>query len=460
MIERSLGEIAKMIGGEISDEKYSNLLIKGVSTDSRTIQEGNLYIPLIGEVFDGRLFIKECEDKGASAFLADTDCKIKNNISIPYIRVEDTLKSLQDLARAYRSELKNTKVIGITGSNGKTTTKDLLYEVLKEKYKVQKTIGNLNNEIGVPKTILSLDEDTNIAIVEMGTDSFGDISLTTNISRPDIAIITNIGDSHLEKLKTKEGILKAKMEIVEGLSQDGYFIYNGDDPTMKKEISSYEVKQKMISFGEEDDNDFVVKSSDDNRGKVSFTHDGETYTIPLLGSHNIYNGGVTVLVSSLLGISTDQIKKGLSEVTPANNRSSIIEFEGFDVLDDCYKSNPQSLRSGLKTTKLLGGYDSKILVLGDMLELGDSEDDLHYQVGSEIDPKDIDYCLFFGSLSKHMYEGALENFSKDRIFHFTSKNDLIDKLKSLITKSSLVFVKGSHGMHMEEIIESISKLKL
>ncbi|MDD6919577.1 MAG: Mur ligase domain-containing protein, partial [Peptoniphilaceae bacterium] len=141
MIERKLGEIAKMIGGEISDEKYSDLKIKGVSSDSRTIQEGNLYIPLIGEVFDGRLFIKECEDKGASAFLADHDCKIKNNISIPYIRVEDTLKALQDLARAYRAELKDTKVIGITGSNGKTTTKDLLYEVLKEKYKVQKTIG-------------------------------------------------------------------------------------------------------------------------------------------------------------------------------------------------------------------------------------------------------------------------------------------------------------------------------
>ena len=460
MIERSLGEIAKMIGGEISDEKYASLKIKGVSSDSRTIQEGNLYIPLIGEVFDGRLFIKECEDKGASAFLADHDCKIKSNISIPYIRVEDTLKALQDLARAYRSELEDIKVIGITGSNGKTTTKDLLYEVLKEKYKVQKTIGNLNNEIGVPKTILSLDEDTNIAIVEMGTDSFGDISLTTNISKPDIAIITNIGDSHLENLKTKEGILKAKMEIVEGLSPDGYFIYNGDDPTMKKEISSYEVKQKMISFGEGDDNDFVVKASGDNRGNVKFSHDGETYTIPLLGSHNIYNGGVTVLVSSLLGLSNDQIKKGLSEVTPANNRSRMIEFDGFDVLDDCYKSNPQSLRSGLETAKLLGGYDTKILVLGDMLELGESENDLHYQVGSEIDPKDIDYCLFFGSLSKHMYEAASENFSKDRIFHYTSKNDLIDKLKSLITKSSLVFVKGSHGMHMEEIIESISKLKL
>lgn len=460
MIERSLGEISRMLKAELCDKAYDSYMIKGVSTDSRTIQEGNLYIPLVGEVFDGRLFIKECEDKKAAAFLIDKDYKIKNNISIPYIRVDDTLKALQALAKAYRNELSSTKIIGITGSNGKTTTKDLLYEVLKKKFNVQKTIGNLNNEIGVPKTILSLREDCEVAIVEMGTDSFGDISLTTSIVKPDIALITNIGDSHLEKLKTKEGILKAKMEIVEGLNPEGYFIYNGDDPTIKKDISLYTIKQKKISFGENDDNDFVVKDVGEKLAKVSFSHDGDVYEIPLLGSHNVYNGGACLLISSLLGLSKEQIKEGLLEVTPANNRSRIIEFDGFDVLDDCYKSNPQSLRSGLNTTKMLGGYDNKILVLGDMLELGESEKDLHYQVGKEIDPKDVHYCLFFGELSYYMYQGALENFPKKRLFHFTSKNDLIDKLKSLITRSSLVFVKGSHGMHMEEIIESISKLKL
>ena len=459
MIERNLGEIAEMLGGSLCDPNYKDTKISGVSTDSRTIQENNLYIPLVGEVFDGRLFVKECEDKGASAFLIDRDYEIKNNISIPYIRVDDTLKALQDLARSYRKEL-NVKVIGITGSNGKTTTKDLLYEVLSTKYKTQKTIGNLNNEIGVPKTILSLNEDTEIAVVELGTDKFGDISLTSNIALPDIAIITNIGDSHLHNLKSKEGILKAKMEIVEGLSDDGIFIYNGDDETMKKEIDSYKVDQKMISFGLEQTNDFLVKEVPSTPAKVSFSHDDETYDIPLLGRHNIYNGACCLLIANILGLDANEVKSGLVKVRPANNRSSMIEFDGFDVLDDSYKSNPQSLKSGLATCKLLDGYNNKIVVLGDMLELGDKEDELHYEVGLDIDPKDIHYCLFFGNLSYHMYKGALNNFPKDRAFHFTDKDDLIDKLKSLITKSTLVFVKGSHGMHMEEIIESIGNLKL
>ena len=459
MIERNLGQIAEMLGGSLCDPNYKDVKISGVSTDSRTIQENNLYIPLVGEVFDGRLFVKECEDKGASAFLIDRDYEIKNNISIPYIRVDDTLKALQDLARSYRKEL-NVKVIGITGSNGKTTTKDLLYEVLSTKYKTQKTIGNLNNEIGVPKTILSLNEDTEIAVVELGTDKFGDISLTSNIALPDIAIITNIGDSHLHNLKSKEGILKAKMEIVEGLSDDGIFIYNGDDETMKKEIDSYKVDQKIISFGLEDDNDFVVKEIPSTPAKVSFSHDDETYDIPLLGRHNIYNGACCLLIANILGLDANEVKSGLVKVRPANNRSSMIEFDGFDVLDDSYKSNPQSLKSGLATCKLLDGYNNKIVVLGDMLELGDKEDELHYEVGLDIDPKDIHYCLFFGNLSYHMCKGALNNFPKDRAFHFTDKDDLIDKLKSLITKSTLVFVKGSHGMHMEEIIESIRSLKL
>ena len=351
-------------------------------------------------------------------------------------------------------------MVGITGSNGKTTTKDLLYEVLKAKYRTQKTLGNLNNEIGVPKTILSLNENTEIAIVELGTDNFGDISLTSKIARPDIAMITNIGDSHLHNLKSKEGILKAKMEIIEGLDKDGVFVYNGDDETMKKEMPSYKVSQKIISFGLEDNNDFVIEEIPSTPGKVSFKKDDEVYDIPLLGRHNIYNGAACLLVSSLLGLDASDVKDGLIRVKPANNRSAIIEFDGFDVLDDSYKSNPQSLSSGLLTTKLLDGYTNKIAVLGDMLELGDKEKELHYQAGLEIDPKDIESCLFFGNLSYHMYTAALENFPNDRVFHFMDKDDLIDKLKSLITKSSLVFVKGSHGMHMEEIIESISKLKL
>ena len=459
MINRSLSEVASMISGEISDESYNDLRIKGVSTDSRTIDYGNLYIPLIGEVYDGRLFIKECEDKGAKAFIIDKNYKVKNNISIPYIVVDDTKKALQDLAAAYRNQL-SCKFVAITGSNGKTTTKDLLDTVLKVKYKTQKTLGNLNNEIGVPKTLLNLDEDTEIAIVELGTDNFGDISLTTSLVRPDIAAITNIGDSHLHNLKTKSGILKAKLEILEGMNDDGIFIYNIDDPTMSKEIPSYDIKQKVLSFGKDERADFrfdIFKSSNTN---LSFSHEGETYSLPLIGEHNAYNAALVVMISEIFKLSKEEIDAGFLKVKASTNRSELIQADGFDILDDSYKSNPQSLLAGLETCNMLEGYENKILCLADMLELGSNEEKLHYQVGEKINNKKISYCLFYGPLSYHMYEASLKNFPKNKVFHFNSKDELIEKLKSLITKSSLVFVKGSHGMHMEEIVDSIKSFNV
>ncbi|MFO3717633.1 UDP-N-acetylmuramoyl-tripeptide--D-alanyl-D-alanine ligase [Anaerococcus sp. ENR1011] len=459
MIKRTLGHITKMLGGEISDPSKKDILIEGVSTDSRTISKNNLYIPLIGEVFDGRIFIKECENKGAAAFLIDRDFEINKNISIPYILVEDTGKALRDLARSYRSEL-DIKIIGITGSNGKTTTKDLLESTLKEKYKVQKTMGNLNNEIGVPKTILSLDEETEIGIIELGTDNFGDIALTTRIAQPDIATILNIGDSHLHNLKTREGIAKAKMEITEGLSADGIFIYNIDDPILAKEIPTYDVSQKVLTFGTSDKADFKISPLENNNSGVEFKNEDTIYKVPLLGDHQIYNGGITAMIAQILGLDKKQIQDGLKKVKGSSNRSAILELNGFDILDDSYKSNPQALLTGLNTTYTLKGYKNKIVVLGDMLELGDNEKELHFDVGRKIDPNEIHYALFFGPLSYEMYKGALENFPKNRAFYFESKADVCDKLKQLITKSSLVLVKGSHGMHMEEIIECVRTLKI
>ncbi|MDU3211986.1 UDP-N-acetylmuramoyl-tripeptide--D-alanyl-D-alanine ligase [Anaerococcus sp.] len=459
MIKRSLDQIANMIGGKLSDDIYKDLIIEGVSTDSRTISKNNLYIPLVGEVFDGRIFIKECEDKGAAAFIINEDYEIKKNINIPYIKVTNTEDALRDLAKAYRKEL-DIKIIGITGSNGKTTTKDLLTSVLSEKYKVQKTLGNLNNQIGVPKTILNLNEDTEIGVIELGTDNFGDISLTTSIAQPNIAVILNIGDSHLHNLKTREGIAKAKMEIAEGLSKDGIFIYNIDDPVLKKIVPTYDLEQNVMTFGQDQNADYIIKRLETNTNGVQFKHEDEVYTIPLLGDHQIYNGGFSAMVGELLNLNENQIKNGLKKVSASSNRSTILELDGFDILDDSYKSNPQALLTGLNTCYMLGGYTNKIVVLGDMLELGDDEDKLHYNIGKNIDPSQIHYCLFYGPLSKYMYQGALKNFPKSRIFHFDSKADACDKLKQLICKSTLVFVKGSHGMHMEEIIECVRKLKL
>lgn len=459
MIRRSLAQIAQMVGGEISDPKYNDLEIIGVSTDSRTISDGNLYIPLLGEVFDGRIFIKECEVKGASAFLVDYDYKINKDVTIPYVRVKDTKKALQDLAAAYRNQL-DIKIIAITGSNGKTTTKDLLATILAEKYKTQKTMGNLNNEIGVPKTILSLDEDTDIGVIELGTDNFGDISLTSKIVKPELAIITNIGDSHLHNLKSKEGILRAKLEILEGMDDDGIFIYNIDDETMRENIPNTQIKQKVLSFGRDDKADFKINFLDSPAAKLRFSNKDNTYEIPLIGRHNIYNAAAVVMIAEIYGIDKESIDRGFLKVKSSQNRTDLVELDGFDILDDSYKSNPQSLLAGLETTYMLQGYNRKIICLGDMLELGENEEDLHYQVGEKIDSKKIDFCLFFGPLSKKMYEASREHFPCDRSFYFNQKDDLIEKLKSLITSSSLVFVKGSHGMHMEEVIEAIRSFNI
>lgn len=460
MINKTLGQIAKMLKGEISDHAKENTIIKGISTDSRTIDKRNLYIPLVGEVYDGRIFIKECEEKGASAFLIDKDFNLNKNITIPYIIVEDTKKALIDLAKAYRSEL-DMKVIAITGSNGKTTCKDLLAKVLSEKFVVQKTIGNLNNEIGVPKTVLDLDPQTEIAVIELGTDNFGDISLTTDIVKPDIAAILNIGDSHLLKLKSKEGIAKAKLEIVEGLKEDGLFIYNKDDPTLRKVIADFPIKQKVLSFGLDDNSsDYKIEKKESNFNGVKFKHKDDIFALPLVGDHQLYNGAFVAMVASFLGLRTDEINKGFSKAISSKNRTELIELDGFDILDDSYKSNPQALLAGLKMAYMLNGYSKKIVVLSDMLELGDDEASYHFDIGKKIDPNNIDYCLFFGPLSLNMYQGALENFPKSRVFYFEKKADLCDKLKQLISKSTLVFVKGSHGMHMEEVIEAIRKLNI
>ncbi|MDU3198918.1 MAG: UDP-N-acetylmuramoyl-tripeptide--D-alanyl-D-alanine ligase [Anaerococcus hydrogenalis] len=454
MIERCLDHIAKMVDGEISDPKYSHIKINGVSIDSRTIKKDSLYIPIVGEKFDGRIFIEECQNAGAPAFLIDKNYKIPKSINIPYIKVEDTQKALRDLARAYRQEL-DIKIIAITGSNGKTTSKNIIHSVLSEKYKVEKTHGNLNNEIGVPLTILDFSEDTDIGVVEMGTDDFGEISVLTNIALPDMAMITNIGDAHLLKLKSREGIAKAKLEILEGLKNDGKFLYNGDDEILKKVLPSYDIKQETISFGIGENVDFKVVPKEHTNTSTNFSYKDEIYSVPLLGSHQVYNGALAVLIGKIFDLSFDEINKGLSKSSNNANRNELVERNGFDILDDAYKSNPQSLKQGLELAGFLDGYLNKIVVLGDMLELGDDELNLHYKSGLDIDPKKINYCLFFGPLSKQMYKASLENFPKERSFYFDNKDDLIDKLKLLITKYSLVFVKGSRGIHMEEVIEAI-----
>ncbi len=457
MLGLSLKEIALLANGRLSNEEFSDIRVNVVSIDTRTIAKGEIYMPIIGEKLDGHLFINQAFDKGALASFTHKENLVDQR---PFIIVDNTNEAFQRLARNFRNSLDDLKIIGITGSNGKTTTKDIINSILKQKYHVRKTIGNLNNEIGVPRTLLRMQANTDVGIVEMGTDGPGQIHDLTMMAKPDIAIITNIGDSHLELLKTKENIAKEKLHIIDGLSDDGYFIYNYDDPILKKELALVKPKQKTISFGQEEGADYHIELLRTTANGSSFKVNNKYYQISLIGSHQIYNAAAAIIVAELLGMSEDEIINGLDVKNSTSMRNELISCNGFDILNDSYKSNPQSLRSALDTLGYLNGYTRKIAILGDMLELGDGEVDLHRQIGAYINPKEIDYLLLYGPLSKYIAEQARGNFPDGHVFYMEKKEDLIDKAKYLIIKNSIVLVKASRSLRLEEIVEALELINI
>lgn len=457
MKNQTLESIARFAHAKLSHEDQANLPVRSISIDTRTISKGDIYLPIIGEKWDGHNFIEEAFEKGAIASFIAKDHEIKTEGI--YLVVDDTLETLQTCAHNYRMSL-DIKVIAITGSNGKTTTKDVIYSLLKEKYKTKKTIGNLNNHIGVPRTLLDLDEDTEIALVEMGMDDFNYISKLVEIAVPDISIITNIGDVHLEKLKTKENIAKAKLEILQGMDEEGIFIYNYDDFVLRKEVKAMEIVPKVVNLGMDEEADHRLKLIKSNQEGTTFILDQEEYKTNLLGSYQMYNASIAILLAKYFGLTKEQIEKGLEVTDLTSMRAQLLNFNGFDLLVDCYKSNPQSLIEAFATANLLSGYRRKIAILGDMLELGKDEVKFHYDAGYSLDPNQFDYVLFYGPLSKHMMAGALNHYPSDRLFHFHDKADLVDKAKYLIVKNTLVLLKASRALRLEEVVENLMTITL
>lgn len=455
MLNLTLEKIAELSNGKLNNEKFSDKIINLISIDTRTLDAGEMYMPIVGENFDGHIFIEKAIEKKATAVFSNID-KYHND-DFPIIYVEDTSKALKVLAKNYRKTL-NTKIIGITGSNGKTSTKDLIASVLSKKYNIEKTLGNLNNQIGLPKTILNISKDTEIGVVEMGTDSFGEIEILSNIAKPNISIITNIGDSHLEKLLTKENIAKEKLHIIDGMPEDGIFLYNLDDEILSKEFNRLNINNKILTFGQSKDANFRIKFIESNNNGNLFSVNDRIYNISLIGKHQVYNATIAIAIGEILGVDYEDIKNSLMQNQSTEMRTELMSLDGFDILNDSYKSNPQSLLTAISTLKILEGYSRKIAILGDMLELGEEEADLHRNIGKQISSKEIDYLLLYGPLSKYIAEESIKNFPKDRVFYFNSKEKLIDKAKFIINRGSIVLVKASRSMHLEEIIESISVL--
>jgi len=424
MLKATLGTIAKIVEGHLVTVSMKDAVIEGISTDTRNIQVNNLFIPLVGEKFDGHNFAFDAIQKGAVATLWD------RKHPTPYldagiIVVDDTLQAYQKLASSYLKATK-AKVIGITGSNGKTGTKDILAAILEEKYRVHKTAKNLNNEIGVSKTIMEMDLDDQAIVLEMGMDHFGDIRTLTNIAKPDIAVITNIGDSHLQELGTKENIARAKFEILEGLKPDGVFIYNNDDEVLREVVKKYTIPQRIIKIGTREDSDVIIRPIRSDEEGSSFSIGEYAYSIPFIGKHQIYNVSVAITIAGLMGMDYQEIVRGLSKVKLTGMRMELMHLPSFDILNDCYKSNPQSLTSCIETVYTMKGYKNKILILSDMLELGEDERRLHFFVGEKIDRDKIDYVICIGDLAKEIYNGANRNFNVNHLFHFET-NDPITK---------------------------------
>ncbi|MED4012976.1 UDP-N-acetylmuramoyl-tripeptide--D-alanyl-D-alanine ligase [Priestia aryabhattai] len=455
MIKRTLKQLAAMIPGSVFHSGNEATVIEGVSIDTRTIQQGNLYIPIKGERFNGHVFVDKAIENGAVATLWNKD-EENPPTDISVILVDDTLEALQQLAKSYRHEL-DIKVVGITGSNGKTTAKDMVKAVLDTTYRVLKTDGNFNNHIGMPLTILRLDETHDIAVLEMGMSSRGEIEFLSNLAEPDVAIITNIGESHLQDLGSRDGIAEAKLEITSGLSPTGQLVYNGDEPLLTSRVVNPAFE--TVTFGSSEQNDLYPSAISAEELGTTFTVSRETtysFFIPVLGKHNVHNALSAIAVGHYFGLDNETIAKGLKELKLTNMRMELVKrTDGLTFINDAYNASPTSVKAAITLMHDLEGYKQKILVLGDMLELGDQEKEFHKEVGEFIQAEKIDYVLTYGPLSVEIEQGAKNNFAEDKVIHFEEKDELVEKLTAITTREDVVLVKASRGMKLEEVISKM-----
>ena len=417
MIGLTIENICSACGGELKGPAGSSAEATCVVIDSRKIEAGGVFIATKGERVDGHSFIPQVFEAGALAVVCE---EAPADPKGPCIVVADSFKALTDIAAFYRKQL-DCRFIGITGSVGKTSTKEMTAAVLSQKYKVCSTEGNFNNEIGVPLTLLRIREDDECAVVEMGINHFGEMSRLTALVRPDIAIITSIGECHLEAFRDRDGVLKAKTEIFEGMSDDAFAVLNGEDDKLAT------VRRKNTVF-------YTCADAPD----LSF----------IRGRHMQLNAHGAAAVGKLLGVSDEQIIAGLRGVEIMKGRGGIVDMGSYSVMDDCYNANPTSVRASIDVL-CDSKADTKVAILGDMFELGEDEAKLHAEVGRYAKEKGVDRLVTVSALSKNMME-AYGNAE-----HFENTDALLEALEEMHFDGSMVLVKASHGMHFERVVEAL-----
>ena len=426
-----------------------------VNTDSRVIGEGMLFVALVGDNFDGHDFVQCAAERGAAAVVVSKDVEA----DCPKILVEDTLKALGDIATYYRCKFK-IPFVGITGSVGKTTTKDMIAWVLESKYNLLKTKGNFNNQIGLPLTLLRLEKEHEIGVIEMGMSGFGEIDALASMAKPETGVFTNIGMSHIEKLGSRENICKAKLEMLSHIKPGGNVVYCGDDDMLWNERTRFN-SFKAMSYGVANQ-ECDVLATDINYGATGtdFTlcHGDVSVRvhIPVLGEHNVKNALAAYLVGIRYGVSAEEYVEAVSTFEPGKMRQNILEVNGITVINDCYNASPSSVQAGLKILNQIDKNRRKVAVLGDMLEMGEYASAAHELVGDYVVENNVDILVTVGKDSLSIVEGAVRKGMKaENTKNFETNAQVIEYLDTIVQKGDIVLVKASRGMKLETVVEHL-----
>lgn len=445
-------DIIKICNGELIFGNL-DLVCNNFSKDTREIKENDVYVGIKGEKFDGNLFFKDAFDNGACACILEknstkeidfTDYKDK-----PIILVDNSIKALQDLAK-YKRSLYDIPVIAITGSVGKTSTKEIVASVLNTEYNTLKTEGNLNNHIGLPLTILKL-KNHEALVLEMGMNHLNEISLLTNIAKPTIAVITNIGTAHIGNLGSRENILKAKLEIIEGLKENGTLIINNDNDMLHNYIDKIKEKVNTKTIGIVNESNYMAKNIIDETFSSEFKINNTSFKVNAPGDAFIYNSLVAYAVAKELNIDDEKIKKGITSFELPNNRlEKIVNNKGVTIINDSYNCSYDSLINSIDMISK-SNYSRKILMIGDILELGVFSKDIHSKIGKYIIDKNIDSVILVGNEVKYTKKALEENNFNKEIYLFEKESDSYDFLKNYLTKGDIIFLKGSNAVKLYNV---------
>lgn len=446
--------ISKMVNGRL--EISSKIIVNQISIDTRTLEKGSLFVAIKGERFDGHDYIKQAVANGAAIVMVREGTNLPEKV--PAIFVPDTLEALGKLAHEYRKLFK-IPVVAVTGSVGKTSTKEMIAAILAAKYKVHKSKGNYNNDIGLPLSVLEMDDEHDVAVFEMGMRGFDEISALSKIVNPDIAVITNIGISHIERLGSRQNILKAKLEILDGMKDKGIVILNGDDELLSGLRGL--LTQKTLFYGIDENQDIWAYdlSSSGEEGVYFQVKTGENdmkLFIPAPGIHNVHNALAGIAVAEALSMSESEIRKGLENFSGEQMRLSIKEKDGIKFINDSYNAAPSSMTAALDVLCEIAGEKRKWAVIGDMLELGDWAKEAHRKIGRLVSKSGIEYMVAIGSLAKWYVEGANEDPATKTITKlFANASEAKPYIKTLVQKGDVLLFKGSRIIKMDVLVQEL-----